>query len=123
MYRVSKKMEISAMHHLELSYDSPCESFHGHNWYITVEVEGPELNEDGMLIDFTIIKQLIHGKMDHKNLNDVFTFNPTAENISKWVSEQIDNYLSQHSTLYVHCSKVRVEETQGNYSEWERSKD
>ena len=121
MYRVSKKMEISAMHQLELDYVSKCQKPHGHNWFITVEIEGIKLDRNGMLIDFNVIKELIHCKMDHKNLNEVFKFNPTAENISSWVAEQIDTYLRNNAGhLFAHCSKVRVEETQGNYAEWER---
>lgn len=120
MYRVSKRMEISAMHQLQLDYDSPCGNAHGHNWFITVEITGSKLNNNGMLLDFTVIKELIHRKMDHKNLNDVFKFNPTAENIAKWVAEEIDNYLDKtDGHLFTYCSKVRVEETQGNYAEWE----
>lgn len=123
MYRVSKKMEISAMHQLELDYTSPCSGSHGHNWYITVEIEGYRLNRNGMLIDFTVIKDLIHKKMDHKNLNEVFEFNPTAENIAFWVSEEINKYLQETvGHLFAYCSKVRVEETQGNFAEWERNK-
>lgn len=120
MYRVSKKMEISAMHHLSLDYESPCKFFHGHNWWLTVEIEGNSLDKNGMLVDFTVIKKLIHNKMDHRNLNEVFNFNPTAENIAKWVAEQIDEYLKKEkSSIFAYCSKVRVEETQGNYAEWE----
>lgn len=120
MYRVSKRMEISAMHQLCLGYESKCTNPHGHNWIITVEIEGPRLNEDGMLLDFTVIKQLIHDKIDHKNLNKVLDFNPTAENMTTWIRDEIDNYLRANmKDLMSYCSKVRVEETQGNYAEWE----
>ena len=27
--------------------------------------------------------------MDHKNLNDVFDFNPTSENIAKWIVDTV----------------------------------
>ncbi len=121
MYRVSKRMEISAMHQLKLDYESPCTNIHGHNWYITVEIEGDKLNKEGMLIDFTVIKKLIHDKLDHKNLNEVLDFNPTAENIASWVSSQINSYINETVwPLPIRCNKVRVEETQGNYAEWER---
>ena len=120
MYRVSKRMEISAMHRLNLDYESPCQNTHGHNWYITVEITGSKLDRNGMLLDFTVIKELIHKQMDHKNLNEIFKFNPTAENIAKWVAIRIDEYLSdEKGHTFAYCSKVRVEETQGNYAEWE----
>ena len=40
---------------------------------------------------------------DHKNLNDVLPCNPTAENIARWICEQVP-----------HCVKVEVCESEGN---------
>ena len=82
-------MEIAACHRLNLSYESKCANLHGHNWHITVYCRAKKLNHDGMVIDFTHVKQMIHDKLDHQNLNEVFDFNPTAENIARWVTEQI----------------------------------
>lgn len=62
-----------------------------------------KLNEDGMVEDFTHIKKVIHSKMDHANLNEIFDFNPTAENIGKWIVEQFDT-----------CYKVTIQESFGN---------
>ena len=53
MYTVIKRMEISASHRLKLSYESKCENLHGHNWIITVYCQAEQLNEDGMVVDFT----------------------------------------------------------------------
>ena len=64
-------MEISASHRLKLSYESKCENLHGHNWIITVYCQAEQLNEDGMVVDFTHIKEVVKGQLDHKNLNDV----------------------------------------------------
>lgn len=103
MYYVSKKMNIAACHKLNLSYDSQCSNLHGHNWGITVYCKAKELNADGMVIDFTHIKRKIHGFLDHGNLNELLPFNPTAENIAKWVVEQVDE-----------CYKAVVQESEGN---------
>lgn len=119
MFRVSKRMEISAMHHLDLDYDSPCKRNHGHNWIITVEVCSPYVDESGMVIDFKRIKTLIHDKLDHRNLNEVFDFNPTAENIAWWVKEQVTGELSRENNVSC-CSKVTVQESEGNIATWER---
>lgn len=43
----------------------------GHNWIITVHARSEELDHNGMVIDFTIIKEKIHGRLDHKHINDV----------------------------------------------------
>ena len=103
MYYIEKTMEISACHCLKLSYESKCQNLHGHNWIITVYCKSSELNEDGMVEDFTHIKKVIQSKMDHANLNEIFDFNPTAENIGKWIVEQFDS-----------CYKVNVQESLGN---------
>ena len=77
---------------------------HGHNWQLEIFlVSRDKLNEDGMVEDFTQIKKVIQSKMDHANLNEIFDFNPTAENIGKWIVEQFDS-----------CYKVNVQESLGN---------
>ena len=85
IYFISKKLEISAAHSLTLSYESKCSNLHGHNWEIELFFVGKELNQDGMVIDFTHVKKTVNSKMDHANLNEVFDFNPTAENIGRWL--------------------------------------
>ena len=103
MYYVSKKLEIAGSHQLSLSYPSKCQNIHGHNWIITVFCKGKTLNKDGMVCDFKKIKELIHGKLDHQHLNDVLDFNPTAENIAKWVVDTVPD-----------CYKASVRESEGN---------
>ena len=96
-------MEISASHSLKLSFRSICENLNGNNWIITVYCRSEVLNEDGMVVDFTHIKETVMGRLDHRNLNEVVSFNPTAENIARWVCEQIPT-----------CFKVEVRESEGN---------
>lgn len=103
MYTVIKRLEISAAHSLSLTYESKCSNLHGHNWIVTVYCRAKELDENGMVTDFSHIKQNIQGQLDHKNLNEVLSFNPTAENIARWICEQIPA-----------CYKVEVQESEGN---------
>ena len=109
MYYITKKIEISAAHRLNLSYESKCTSMHGHNWLVTVYCRSKELNADGMVTDFTDVKRRIEEKLDHKVLNDVLPFNPTAENIARWICDNVDN-----------CYRVDVRESEGNTATYER---
>lgn len=109
MYYVKKRFEISAAHRLDLSYESKCSNIHGHNWIVTVECKAKELNADGMVTDFTHIKQLVKERLDHKMINDVIEVNPTAENIARWVVENVPN-----------CWRCEVQESEGNSAAYEK---
>lgn len=102
-------MEIAGCHHLNLSYESKCENLHGHNWIVTVFCKAENLNYDGMVIDFKHVKNKIHGFLDHGNFNELLPFNPTAENIAKWIVEQIPM-----------CYKAIVQESEGNTAIYEK---
>ena len=84
-------MEIAGAHNLKLPYESKCSNIHGHNWIVTVYCKSECLNEVGMVCDFTHIKKQIHDQLDHKYLNDIVDFNPTAENIAKWICDNVPN--------------------------------
>jgi 6-pyruvoyltetrahydropterin/6-carboxytetrahydropterin synthase len=109
MYTIKKTLEISAAHSLSLDYESKCKTLHGHNWVITIHCKNKELNQNGMVVDFTEIKKAISEKLDHKELNKVLPFNPTAENMAKWIADTIP-----------FCYKVEVEESNGNIATYEK---
>ncbi|MDE5958052.1 MAG: 6-carboxytetrahydropterin synthase [Muribaculaceae bacterium] len=109
MYYVKKRLEISAAHRLDLSYESKCSCLHGHNWIITVECKSSELNADGMVTDFTHVKRRVSDLLDHAVLNEVLPFNPTAENIARWVVENVDN-----------AYRCEVQESEGNIAIYEK---
>ena len=103
MYYIEKTFEISSSHKLTLSYKSKCENLHGHNWKITVMCKAETLDEIGMVVDFSVVKSRIQEKLDHKNLNDILPFNPPAENMARWITEQVPQ-----------CYCTIVQESEGN---------
>jgi len=109
MFTIIKRIEIAGSHCLELDYNSKCRNNHGHNWIVTVCCQAEKLNKNGMVIDFTHIKEFVN-KLDHKNLNDILDFNPTAENIASFICHNISN-----------CYKVEVQESEGNICIYEKN--
>lgn len=109
MYYVEKTIDISAAHNLRLSYESKCEELHGHNWRIVVYCRAKELNRDGMVTDFTHIKRIVKDAFDHKYINEVLDCNPSAENMARWICDNVEN-----------CWKVSVQESEGNIAIYER---
>lgn len=91
MYQISATGHFDAAHFLR-GYAGKCAKNHGHRWVYSVVIEGPELDELGMLVDFGEIKKMmkenIEDYLDHSTLNRAQGFrdqNPTAENISKLI--------------------------------------
>lgn len=72
--------------HYVTGYEGKCKSLHGHSWKVTVTVRGDEsdINEIGILWDFSNIKK-ITGLLDHTELNTVLPDNPTAENLTLYI--------------------------------------
>jgi len=87
MFKLTWKGHFDAAHKLNLPYESKCNKLHGHRWEVIVEIESKELDENGMVIDFQRLKEVIEG-FDHSYLNDYF-FKPTCETLAKKLYEKI----------------------------------
>lgn len=107
MYRVSRQIEFCYGHRL-LNYDGKCRFLHGHNGLAIITIESPELDQRGMVMDFSEIKsvvsQWIDDSLDHRMIlhrDDpvvptlqemgeplyLLDRNPTAENIARAIYE------------------------------------
>ena len=110
MYEVRKRLEISAAHKLELDYESKCTCLHGHNWIIDVYLRSDTLDKNGMVMDFTHIKKKVQDKFDHKIINECVSFNPTAENMAKYICDELGPC----------CYRVDVQESENNTASYYR---
>ena len=107
MFRVTRQIDFCYGHRL-LNYDGKCKYLHGHNGRAIITIESATLDERGMVLDFSDIKNVvstwIDEKLDHCMLlqrtdpvvpllekmgEPLFLMdeNPTAENIARLIYE------------------------------------
>lgn len=135
--RVAKRFKWEAAHRIP-GHAGLCRNFHGHSYRMFVEVEGT-IRENGMVMDFHDIKQLVEplvDQWDHAVLvgaNDqelleiinktdwkhfVFPGDTTAELIVQYVldflSHQKGDLLRQQGMIRL---RVKVRETETSYAE------
>lgn len=122
MYELAITTHFSAAHHL-VAYPGACAVLHGHNWKVEVYVQGEELDELGMLIDFGALKKAVGelmGELDHSDLNEHSEFrqkNPTSERIAAFLYRRLSAWASGS---HYRISRVTVHETPGSQaSYWE----
>lgn len=98
MFEVSVEETFAAGHALR-EYKGKCERVHGHNYRVQVSLCGPELDNIGLLVDFTEIKRVLRNSiayLDHQFINDLPPFdvvNPTAENMAKYFCDELQKGL------------------------------
>ena len=113
MYELKIISQFAAAHQL-MGFEGGCEDLHGHNWKIEVYVTGMELEKNGLLMDFKLIKDATKSaldEMDHKFLNELNAFrslNPSSENIARHVFNSLSRRLNSQG---VRVSKVTAWES------------
>lgn len=115
LYKIYLKEEISASHKLNLPYESKCRNLHGHNYMVEVWIDTEELNELGMVVDFSAVKKVIK-EFDHRHLNDSVILNnpnPTAERLAEVIAERIAEVMGNKYLSIV----VRVWEDRDSFAE------
>ena len=56
MYELKTIAQFGAAHRLN-NIGGKCENLHGHNWRVETFVKGEELDKNGLLVDFKVIKE------------------------------------------------------------------
>lgn len=114
MYELKITSRFAAAHQLRALVGG-CENLHGHNWKVEVTVVGDVLGDDGLLMDFRVLKghtkEIIDG-LDHKFLNEIGAFKslePSSENIARHIFKALSDRLDADG---VRVSKVTAWESE-----------
>jgi 6-pyruvoyltetrahydropterin/6-carboxytetrahydropterin synthase len=95
-YRLSIRDGFAAAHRITGS-GGKCESLHGHNFRVTLEIKGDQLDETGMLVDFGVLKKILQAvlaELDHTDLNEHEAFSgssPSSENIARFIWGKVND--------------------------------
>jgi len=114
--KVSITQHFDAAHYLP-NHPGPCSKMHGHRWLVRIVVKGSVDPGTGMVIDFQHLKSCLNtvaSKLDHSTLND-YLLNPTAENLVRYISDELYFLLSRKPTREI--DSVRVYETPTSWAE------
>ncbi len=118
MYEVTVKKTFSAAHRIS-DIGGKCEALHGHNFLVEVSVTAESLNEEGLLIDFRILKRWteeVLDQLDHKFLNELEYFkkrSPSSEQIARYLYDRIDER-TRKEKAHAHLSRITVWESENS---------
>lgn len=121
-YELNKDMQFAAAHYVPAEQAGKCRNVHGHTYFANITVAGDTLDRAGFLVNFSILKQLIHERFDHTVLNDdKECFDdmqperfPTTEVVARTICEIVQRYLDQTENR-PRCLQVYLRETPTSY--------
>lgn len=108
---VGKEFKFESSHFLP--FHKKCGSMHGHTYKVRVEVEGPVIEPDGMVLDLNDLSKKVEEvieNFDHDCLNNFF-ITPTCECVAEYLFLTLKGYwkgIKLHSIL--------VQEGEGGYA-------
>ncbi|NPA12635.1 MAG: 6-carboxytetrahydropterin synthase [Aquificae bacterium] len=110
-YIVRVKKEFQAAHFITDYHGKP-EPLHGHTWEVEVFIQADTVDKGGIAFDFVEIQKFLDQIIpNYTNLNEVYSFSPSAENLAKHFYHQIKQ-------KYPSLKKVVVWETKWGGAEY-----
>lgn len=137
MITCTRRIEFDAAHRV-MEHESKCKFLHGHRYVVEATFTADDLDKQGRVIDFGVIKTKLGGWVDEQwdhtaILNEAdkplgtqleqatgqkcyyMPYNPTAENIARYLVQNVCPKLFANSG--VACVSVRVHETPNCYAD------
>ena len=117
MFEVTVERSFAAGHYLR-NYRGKCEKPHGHNYKVRVTLQGRDLDQAGLLLDFKDLKAVVRAvieRLDHQMINELEPFNhvnPSAENLARYFYQQAGTRLGMATDGRVRVKDVTVWETE-----------
>lgn len=129
MIEISKKHEIHCGHRI-MGHGGKCKFLHGHSYKFTFAVTSEKLDDMGMIIDFSVLKDVVVKWIDHKydhklilHKDDTIlpfsmdnecgvvrvNYNPTVENLAKNIFEEAEEQLIGYPVILKY---IEIEETE-----------
>ena len=117
---VTKRFSFDAAHRLD-DYVGKCANLHGHTYYLEVTFKGIP-DRSGIVVDFGVIKDIVQehivARYDHRFLNELLSFNTTAENMATYFYDVIARAITQRfDNVPPSLERVRLWETPTSYVE------
>ena len=122
MFTLCVKDSFAAAHRL-VGYQGKCEDLHGHNFAVEAFFSGEKLGDDGLLVDFKILKNYLKNvldSLDHKYLNEIPFFiekASSAEYIAMYIFGEVEKQMKGEEAI---LKKIRVWESDRAYAAYER---
>jgi 6-pyruvoyltetrahydropterin/6-carboxytetrahydropterin synthase len=123
MFEITVQAGFSSGHYLR-DYYGKCENPHGHNYRVLVTLWGQELEPNGLLLDFKLLKQVLKPTveyLDHQMINDLEPFttvNPSAENLAKYFYDRTAQELHNMTGGRVRVKDCTVYETDTSFARY-----
>jgi 6-pyruvoyltetrahydropterin/6-carboxytetrahydropterin synthase len=131
MITVTRRLEFDAAHRI-LNHESKCKNLHGHRYALEATFAAQDLDDLGRVIDFGVIRELlgnwIDDNFDHNTILSIkdkslgekiaaetgqkiyyLNENPTAENIAKYLLEEICPKIFAGKNVV--CTELKLYET------------